>query len=57
MRLSAAVGGEWARLRQLAQAALPQAQQRELQAIADNLSALGERLRRLNHEHGGLELR
>lgn len=57
MRLSAAVGGEWARLRQLAQAALPQAQQRELQAIADNLSALGERLRRLNHEQGGLELR
>lgn len=57
MRLSTQVNGEWARLRQLAQAALPQAQQQELQAIDDNLAALGERLRRLNREQGGLELR
>lgn len=57
MRLSAQVGGEWTRLWQLAQAALPQAQQHELQAIDANLSALGERLRQLNREQGGLELR
>ena len=57
MRLSTQVNGDWARLRQLAQAALPQAQQHELQAIDDNLAALGERLRRLNREQGGLELR
>ena len=57
MRLSAQVGGEWARLRRLAQAALPHSQQQELQAIDANLSALGERLRQLNREQGGLELR
>ena len=57
MRLSVQVGGEWARLRQLAQAGLPGAQQRELQAIDDNLAALGERLRLLNREQDGLELR
>ncbi|TLX21208.1 DUF4105 domain-containing protein [Thermomonas fusca] len=57
MRLSTQVNGEWARLRQLVQAALPQAQQHELQAIDDNLAVLGERLRRLNREQGGLELR
>ena len=57
MRLSAQVNDEWARLRQLARAALPQAQQHELQAIDDNLAVLGERLRRLNREQGGLELR
>ncbi len=57
IRLSTQVSGEWARLRQLAQAALPQTQQQELQAIDANLAALGERLRQLNREQGGLELR
>lgn len=56
MRLSVQVGDGWVRLRQLAQAALPAGQQHELRAIDDNLAALGERLRRLNREQGGLDL-
>jgi hypothetical protein len=57
MRLSAQVGDEWVRLWKLAEAALPAAQQHELQVTGDNLAALGERLRQLNREQGGLELR
>lgn len=57
MQLSVQVGDDWARMHQLARAGLPQAQQRELQAIDDNLSTLGERLRLLNRQQGGLELR
>jgi len=55
--LSARVGSEWVRLRQAALAALPVEQQRAMQGIESNLYALGERLRALNREQGGLELR
>lgn len=54
--LSVRVGGEWTRLRQAALMALPAAQQNAMRGIEANLAALGERLRRLNREQGGLEL-
>lgn len=57
MALSSRVGGEWTRLRGAALAALPDGQQRAMQGIEANLAALGERLRGLNREQGGLELR
>ena len=46
-----------ARLHAQARAALPSRQQQVLNAIADNLNKLGARLRQLNREQGGLELR
>lgn len=56
MRHSAQLDKDWTQLRALVQAALPRAQQHELQAIQANIDALGVRLRSLNRVQGGLEL-
>ena len=57
MALSARLGGEWRRLRSEALAALPAERQAAMQGVEANLSVLGERLRELNREQGGMELR